>query len=54
VVDAQFSRPYAVARGLVKKKGGKTIVEYTNKTIRHHKVLAVAKKLKRELEAGNA
>jgi 2-methylcitrate dehydratase PrpD len=48
VVDAQFSLPYAIACGMV--KGRETIAEYTNETIRDPEVLALAKKVKWELD----
>ncbi len=48
VVDAQFSLPYAIAVGMV--KGRETIAEYTNESIRDPEVLALARKVKWELD----
>jgi len=47
-VDAQFSLPYAIAVGMV--KGKETIAEYHGPAIRDPEVLALAKKVKWELD----
>jgi 2-methylcitrate dehydratase PrpD len=47
-VDAQFSLPYAIAVGMV--KGKETIAEYHGPAIRDPEVLALAKRVKWELD----